>query len=489
MPLNPLNDLQLDRSKSLQKQLLEALTQRIQQGILQPGVRLPGSRRLAQELEVSRNTVSLVYEKLQEEGLLESQLGRGVTVAQELKQDFIAQPLIDHLPLEALPSTSYYAHQLALNTKARPHSVEPFSPGVPDLSMFPTNIWHRLYRANAERHHLLGFQGLQGLPELRQEVAAYLQLSRAVRCTADNIIITAGAQAALNLIAQTLLNPHETVLLEEPGYSGARHAFQAQSCLLEALPLHQGKLNTAELPEVTKAKLLYCTPTHQYPMGGVLDLDERRALLQWARVQQLWILEDDYDSEFSCDKKSPPAIQGMDPRSPVIYMGSFSKTLYPGLRLGYLVVPPALVNIFCHAKSFSTGETSPIVEATLAQFMLEGHFERHLRKMQTLYFKKSQHLLSICRDILGHDVKVFANGNGMHMVIYFDAPCDKSVVEKLKQKNIFASALSSYYFSSSSILTVNTTPANGLVLGFGNLQIEKTEQLIRQLKLILVDRL
>ena len=479
MALNPLKDLQFDASRSLQEQLRQGISQRILDGRLTSLTLLPGSRTLAKDLGVSRNTVSRVYEQLIAEGLLKSQPASGVFVADNLSAMFESGQQIDHLPLDQLPPISDYGHE-QVGTVPGIRSAKPFTPGVPDLKAFPNQVWQRILRHHQQRSHLLGYHGLQGLDDLRSAIAEYLQVSRSVRCSVEQVIVTHGAQSALLLTAMVLLNAKDRVLVEDPGYQGARRVFESRGCEIKGAALEGGKLDVLGLIKNVKRwrkkpALLYCTPTHQYPMGGILNSQERLQLLEWASEHQVWILEDDYDSEFHFDAKPFPAIQGMNPASPVIYMGSFSKTLFPSLRMGYLVVPTSLVPIFCEVKNMCVGETPAVIEATLAEFIREGHFYRHLRKMRTLYFEKWNTLKQACETILGKKATVQATSAGMHLVIHFSSPNDRIMQKRLIEIGIWASPLSYYAMPKKAKL-------NGLVLGFGQVDAGQIPGLVKKIK-------
>jgi len=477
-----LRDLQFTSADSLQLQLYRQLQQRIVSGRLTPGMRLPASRQLAESLSLSRNTVSLVIEQLKAEGYLESHVGKGVFVSQQLPP-LVEAPAVD-VDVLPLPQLSHYGELLDQLPKDKGPKQRPFAPGIPDISAFPMSAWARIVRRQIDRAVLQAYDCDQGYLPLRQALSTYLRASRAVRCDADQIVITQGAQQAISLCAQVLLNRNDEVLLEEPGYRGARTAFEAHQCRLQPAYVSAHGVDVDRLPLKTKARLLYLTPTHHYPLGGILPASDRLRLLQWATKTDTWILEDDYDSEFNFVGKPIAALQGMAQQTPVIYMGSFSKTLLPALRLGYLVVPKSLASIFSHAKNAMTGETPLLMQAAVAEFIEEGHFVRHLRKMRKLYFSKWQHCLALLEQYCADNVEVVAQSAGMHLVIRIDAIDDVLLSTAFASKGYGSTPLSSYSLLPGS---VEETP-KGLVLGFSNTTqsqridgIKELAKLIREL--------
>ncbi len=469
-----LNDLQMSGVGSLQQQLYQQLHGRIVGGRLVSGTRLPSSRQLAQAMGLSRNTVSLVIDQLKAEGYLESHVGKGVFVSRELPS--MALENLPETPSLALPELSSYADLLGdIETDKGPKDL-PFAPGIPDVKAFPMTVWARIMRRHVDRLALQTYDNDQGYQPLRAALTHYLRESRGVRCDSDQIVITQGAQQAISLCAQVLLNRDDQVLLEEPGYRGARTAFEAHQCRLMPAFVHNNVLDVSALPKSTQAKLLYVTPTHHYPLGGILSASDRLRLLQWAANTQTWILEDDYDSEFNFVGKPVAALQGMAEQTPVIYMGSFSKTLLPALRLGYLVVPKALVSVFAKAKNAMSGETPLLTQAAVAEFLEEGHFVRHLRKMRKHYHAKWLQTQSLLEQYCGDRIQIVAESAGMHLVIRFDGVSDRVLAGEFYRAGYGSTPLSSYQLLQKPHLGTGTElgsganypTINGLVLGFSN---------------------
>jgi GntR family transcriptional regulator/MocR family aminotransferase len=447
---------------TLQMQLYHQCVDRIQRGIWPPGARLPATRRCAQTLGISRNTITATFSQLVAEGFLVSRQGSGFFVHEELPQSLaIESPPNSTQCIESpLPQLSGYGKKLDANKRSSTLAMLPFTVGVPDLRAFPSDIWSRIERRNQQRHDLLGFEDFQGHAQLRSAVATYLRASRHVNCTAENVLITQGAQQAITLCAQVLLEADDKILIENPGYSRARQAFAGQQVDISTLAVDSSGLNASQLPATSPAKLMYTTPTHQYPLGGIMPAAERLKLLEWARNNQTWIIEDDYDSEFHFYDKPVAALQGMTQNSPVIYMGSFSKTLFPALRLGYLVLPTPLIGAFTGAKSSVDGESPLVAQATTAQFMLEGHFQRHIRRMRVNYRKKWEHMMALVEQHLGSTFSIVAESAGMHVALVNNSIDDVALARELNDAGIGGSALSSYYAGKPLL--------HGLVLGFAN---------------------
>jgi len=477
MEMPSFQSLQFNEPLPLQTQLQTQLKEWICAGRLPPGTKLPSSRRLASELGVSRNTVTLAIDQLRAEGFLTSVPGKGVYVAESLPFDVHGIKHIDWQYKIAQPELSAYAKALATKPLAEHGADLPFTPGIPDLDAFPFRIWNSIQRRHQNRTCLMGYDGNQGYQVLREALAEYLSLSRGVSCEARQIILTHGAQQAISLCVQILINEGDEVLLENPGYMGAKKAFKARGAKLTPCLLGDNGLDIAALASGSQQKgpykLLYCTPTHQYPLGGILPAADRLNLLDWAAQNNTWIIEDDYDSEFHFHHKPLAALQGMAKNTPVIYMGSFSKTLFPALRLGYLVVPEELVDIFIKAKSFMSGESALLPQAIIADFIMEGHFIRHLRRMRQLYQEKWQYLHDLIVDKLKNKVRPIAKSAGMHLAIEIPGCDDQTLSKRLKQKGYGSTALSSYFLEGDGM--------TGLVLGFANASQVQAEQLVAEL--------
>lgn len=475
--------LQIDPHKPLQQQIHQCFVEWICQGRLTPGAKLMSSRKLADLLQVSRNTITLAIEQLKAEGFLTGVVGKGVFVSAQLPSHVTSLELSQRggaelLAARALPSISKFAKSLN-NASARVSpNVYSFKTGVPDLSAFPYKTWMSLYRRHYDRAFLSGYLGHQGYAPLREALAEYLNVSRGLRCEASQIIITNGAQEALSLCAKVVLNPGDTVLLENPGYRSGRQAFLSQGAKLKAVPLRNNAINIDRLLRLKhNGALLYVTPTHQYPMGGILSAGDRLRLLAWAKENSLWILEDDYDSEYSFSQKPVAALQGLMGTSPVLYVGSFSKTLLPALRLGYLVVPKSLVEKFVLAKGYFSGETCAVNQAVVADFIFEGHFVRHLRRMRRLYKNKWLHLVELLKAALPEQAQLSGQSAGMHLVVETPGLDDTALLRLMQQAGFGGDCLSACY--------LNKAAKQGVILGFANTDELQRENCVNYLAKII----
>lgn len=471
-PVGVIDDIRLNDEQPLQHQLYQRLSERILEQRYPPGRRLPSSRQMAQDLGISRNTVNAVYEQLKAEGFLQSQPGKGVFVHEDIKAAVnpagpgLSKPAHRPGPLPPIPVAS------GSRSRTEEDANLPFQPGLPDLDAFPIRSWNRILHHQESLRSLRGYNSIQGYGPLRRAIAGYLRTSRGVRCEDHQVIITNGAQQALSLIAEVFLRPEDTILCEDPGYRGARNALGRFGNPLRPIPLKHQVLDVDALPVSGSARLLFCTPTHQYPMGGILDLSQRLALVQWARQNGCWIIEDDYDSEFHFYNKPFAAIQGLVENAPVLYMGSFSKTLLPALRVGYLVVPEAVVEPLLWAKQISGGESPLLVQATIAEFIESGQFARHLRRMRQLYREKWQRFQQEVTRHLGGQVRPIAESAGMHLVLEGDFD-DQAISTWLRTRGFGSTPLSAHF--------IGAAARTGLVMGFASANERQMEDCVKTL--------
>lgn len=410
----------------LYRQLFERVRAAILSGQLPAGVRLPSSRALAAELGISRSTVVLAYELLTSEGYLTSQVGHGTRVAGHLAAPPPATPAPggETATLSSRPNPRLAARLAALEGIPKGlvggvQAVPPFLGGQPALDLFPYDLWARLLARNA-RDALAGrssYQEAAGIRPLREAIAAHIAVSRGVRCAPEQIIVTAGTQGALDLVARVLLDPGDAVWLENPGYFGVFRALALASARLIPVPVDAEGLDVeAGCRLCPDARLVAATPSHQFPTGVTMSLRRRIALLDWARRADAWILEDDYDSEFRFTGRPLEALQGLDRDRRVLYLGSFSKTLFPALRLGYVVAPPELVEPLLTARRAIDAHPPVLEQLALADFIREGHFARHLRRMRQHYQRRRDCLVGELRDRLGSLLELDVPEAGMQLV-------------------------------------------------------------------------
>lgn len=411
----------------LYRQLYAGLRQAILSGRLPPGTRLPASRELARQLGLARKTVTDAYAELMSEGYLEGRPGAGSFVSPELPDEAIAAPRPRELPRRPAPPAGREPPRLsawarALPTPPPPPSALPydFPVGVPAADAFPWDLWRQLLARHlrAATPALLRYGDAAGLPALRAAVATSLGRTRAVRASPEQVVITAGTVQGLDLLARLLVEPGDLVALEEPGYQGARRAFLAAGARLLPIPVDAEGLLVERLPtgDRERPKLVYVTPSHQYPTGVTLSLARRLQLLAWAEGQGALVVEDDYDSEFRYAARPLESLQGLDRGGQVVYLGSFSKTLSPALRIGFAVLPAALVEPFTTAKWLTDRHAPMLEQLGLADFLEEGHFERHVRRLRRLYQERRDAVLTAFARHLAGVAEPLPSESGLHLL-------------------------------------------------------------------------
>jgi GntR family transcriptional regulator/MocR family aminotransferase len=444
-PRQPVPFIALDASQPepLHRQLYDALRAGIVSGRLASGARLPSSRALAEEVGVSRVTVAVAFDQLRAEGYVEARTGSGTFVRTGLPDDALhlrrrrtptkgKDPLVDRSvpPTPRLPARVRRASEMP----TQPKKPIPFLAGVPALDLFPSVLWSKLSArrwrgaVGAEGERLLNYGNPLGYFPLSRAIADYVALSRGVRCEPAQVIVTAGAQQALDLIARVLLQPGESAWLEEPGYFGARAAFEEAGATIVPVPVDDQGLDAAAGEALDPgARVAYVSPSHQFPLGVTMSMSRRLALLDWAARAGAWVIEDDYDGEFRYVGRPLASMQGLDAdrsaggtstsaNGRVLYVGTFSKTLCPALRLGYLIVPPLLIDTFAGAKGVAVGHTASVEQAVLAEFIDEGHFTRHVRRMRQVYAARQAAMIAAASAHLARWVEVRPSPAGMHLV-------------------------------------------------------------------------
>ncbi|NDJ85795.1 MAG: PLP-dependent aminotransferase family protein [Chloroflexi bacterium] len=484
----------LDRESEspLYRQVYEGVRHAILSQQLKGGVRLPSTRDLADILSVSRNTVVNAIEQLQAEGYLESRVGAGTFVTSRLPDDlqYVAgAPVATTTYASGAPrrlSRLGIGYQRFLERRPVSYSekpLRPFAPGAPDLNAFPFHIWARLIARYYQSLPLERFgygQPGGGYYPLRQAIAEYLRASRAVRCEPEQIIIVAGSQAGIYLATRVLLNTDDQVWMENPGYGGAMGILRTVSAQLVPVPVDaEGLQVEVGIARAPNARLAYVTPSHQFPLGSTLSLPRRIQLIQWAERAGAWILEDDYDSEYRYSGHPLAALQGVDRSNRVIYIGTFSKVMFPALRLGYLVVPPDLVNVFEIARQVVDQFMPVVPQAALAEFIMEGHFSRHIRRMRKVYIEKRDTLLGEIARHIGDRMRPGPTDAGMHVSFTLEGIADDHIVTaQAARRGIVAPALSRFYLESE-------TARQGLVLGFTGPSLDALQAGVRQLGAVL----
>ncbi|BCO27155.1 HTH-type transcriptional regulatory protein GabR [Rhodoferax lithotrophicus] len=451
----------------LHRQLYEALRRTILNGKLQAGERLPSSRELMHDLNLSRNTVVAALNQLAVEGYLISRVGSGTYVNQNVPQ--VIQPR--GRPVSMQPEKLSHRGQALSNTFcAVDLEVQPFTPGIADFSAFPVALWQRLQNKHWRMTYpdMLDYSSAGGYGPLRRAITDYLRVFRSVPVDIEQVIVTSGTQESLGLCAQLLADPNDTVWLEDPAYWGAVKAFMATGLRLHGIPVDKQGMVPRPQDNTTQPKLIYVTPSHQYPTGAVMSLERRHQLLSLARQHKAWVLEDDYDSEFRFSGPPISSLAGLDTHSQVLYMGSFSKVLYPGLKLGYLVVPKNLAAAFKRAHYDLNRPGQMPVQAALAEFIDMGHFASALRRARQSYGQRRQCLLNALQPCLGENARITGAEQGLHLCMrlpdHFD---DKALALQLRQTGLVVRPLSAYCLSRQDL--------RGLVIGYGYAPLAEIE--------------
>ncbi len=435
------------------RQVYDALRQAILTGRLRPGDRLPATRSLAGDLSLSRTTVAEAYDQLQSEGYIQGKHGSGTYVAFDLPE--AAFHSAHHQAGNALISPSVPLSRWGRQVTESAPPSEPaaeflydFRPHRGAADLFPWAGWRAsVDRALAgDRNILLRTPPIAGHPELRSAIAEHVARYRAVRCTAEQVVVLNGTQGALNLLAQLLLDPGDRVAVEDPGYPAARLALAARGLSVTRVPVDAEGLVVEELVRAGAHRLVHVTPSHQDPTGATLSLSRRVALLEEAGRRGCLIFEDDYDSEFRYEGRPVESLQGLDHRGLVVYAGTFSKSLLAGLRLGFLVLPPPLVEPFVAAKAIWDGGTPMLEQAALAQFLLSGDFERHIRRMRRLYRRRRDALVEALPRHFGERAEVGARHGGLNVLVTLDVPLsDAEITERAASLGIALRPASAYY--------------------------------------------
>jgi GntR family transcriptional regulator/MocR family aminotransferase len=479
----PLMNLDPASPLPLYKQLYEEIRQAILRGSLRKGLRLPSTRYIATELHISRNTVVIAFEQLLAEGYIQSKTGSGTVVTDTLPDDVLRverQPLSGNRTISQRGKTirklSSFVPRLDLRLR-----YAPFHFGLPALSELPLDLWGRLVARHCKTAPIeIAVHGdPAGLRRLREAIASYLGVARGVRCHADQVIIVNGSQQALDLSARVVADPGDAAVMEDPGYSGARSVLLAAG--VRVLPVRVGRegLRVDLLSKRgVKAKLVYVTPSHQFPLGVALSLANRLQLLDWAARNGAWILEDDYDSEYRYESKPLPALQGLDRHGRVIYIGTFSKVLFPSLRLGYLVVPEDLIDVFVAAR-WTCDRTSPLVDqAALADFILEGHFASHIRRTRTLYMERRSVMIQTIHEELANLLEPWDPEAGMHTVGWLPPGIvDSRISHDAAQAGLNTLPISAF--------ALRPLSRGGLLLGYAAFAPEVIRKGIRELALVI----
>ena len=453
-------------------QLYHRYRDAITTGRLSPGERVPSIRNLASELHVARGTVEMAYQMLVSEGYLVTKGAAGTRVSPQLA---------------TLPNSGNQLQQHRISG-GQPYQVRqagnilPFQPGVPALDAFPRKIWSRLSGQTLRMIEatMMNYPDPAGYAPLREAIATYLGISRGIACAPEQVFITTGYQGALELLCRTVLRTGDCGWYENPGYFPGRYFLQRMGMMLAPVPVDEEGLQVATGQQMApNARFAVVTPSHQSPTGVALSLPRRLALLAWANQKDAWIIEDDYDSEFRYHGHPLPALKSLDHEQRVLYTGTFSKVLFPGLRLAYLVVPPALQLTFHEAVNHWPGPGSILPQALVTAFMQQGHFARHLRKMRQLYTVRRGYLLEALERIAGSSLHIQPQAGGIQVLAYLNEhQCDKALATAAQAVGLGVTALSEW--------DAGTPQQNGLLMGFTNFTCaEEAQAAVKRLSALL----
>lgn len=397
--------------KNLSGEIYRQIRNAIGDGRLRPGDCLPASRDLAESLKVSRTTVTVAYDRLAGEGFIVSRIGAGTYV-----NNHVVRTTREERRVAGSLQPRAVWDSISISRAFDAAAQFDFRTGLPDASLFPHETWRRLVVQALRSEAVAG--GVYGEPAghrgLREAIARHIGISRGVQVSADDITITSGAQQSLDLIARALLEPGDRVAVEDPGYHPPRFLFQSLGAEVHGVSVDSEGILVDQMPR--KARLVYVTPSHQYPLGVTMSLPRRLALLDWADRNNAAIIEDDYDSEFRYTGRPLAALQGLDPEQRVIYIGTLSKVLFPSIRIGYIVAPPELFDALLSARCLGGHQSPTLEQAVLADFISEGHFARHIRRMRVLYAERQQALVNAAKSELKGLLEIRPSDAGMHLL-------------------------------------------------------------------------
>ena len=479
----------LDREDGspLYRQVYQNIRSSILNGRLGPGTRLPSTRHLAGDLGVARSTVVQAFEQLRAEGYIQAFRGAATCVRRSLPDAHVRSA-------PATTAATQSRREARISERAQrmlrsPHrSVwtvgrppRAFRAGVPAVDVFPVDTWGRIlarrWARTSSRH--LAYADPFGYQPLRDAVAEYLRAARGVRCSPEQVLIVSGSQQAIDLSARVLLDPGDTVWLEDPGYHGARGAMAGAGAIVAPIPVDENGLIVSEgRKRAPHAKLAFVTPSRQLPLGSTMSLERRLELIAWA-ADRAWILEDDYDSEFRYATKPLAALQGLDDSGCVLYTGTFSKVMFPSLRLGYMVVPEPLIEAFAAARHFSDYHSAYIDQAAMTDFMVDGHFERHIRRMRAIYQERQGILIEAARRELSPYLRIEPADAGMTLIAWLNGLDDVDVSKAAAEAGVDVLALRPF--------TIEQPIPPGILLGYSGVAERDIQSGVTQLATVLRD--
>jgi len=476
-----LNDAEL-QPLDLHLRIQRALRSLILEGALAPGAKLPATRALSKSLHVARDTVENAYVQLHRDGFIVRRAGSGSYVSEAVGTEL--RGVVRRRIPQQVSARSAAQEGQGLSRRGRllfdsggiadARSIKAFATGLPETRSFPSAVWERLQRKVSKDacKHVLLHGDPQGAEPLRRAIATYLNLERGAKASPEQILVLSSTRQALFLCAQLLTDAGKPILFENPGYFGARKAFEAAETRIVPIDVDAHGMRTDLLrADQSGAHCVYVTPSHQYPTGVTLSLERRLDLIHWAQERHKWIIEDDYDSEFHYEGLPTACVQGLDKYQRTIYLGTFSKTLYPGLRMGYMVLPPPLVTAFTRARSIMDGHTPQIAQLTLARFMEDGHYNAHVRAMRKLYAARRQTLLESIAKRLGGVVTALRPQGGLQIPCLLEPGWSEA-------QTIRQAAMAGIQLLGLSQLYVGENPPQGWLLGYAALRAHEIESAV-----------
>jgi GntR family transcriptional regulator/MocR family aminotransferase len=473
-------------TKPLHKQIYDAYRAMIVGRTLDAGQQIPSTRALAAELKISRIPALTAYAQLLAEGYFETRIGAGTFVCSSLPEQMTSSARRATGSAQVRSGSRPLARRTML---LPPYETLPwlrgfgaFSVSQPAFDQFPFKVWSSIVIRHCRSPHAseLQYGGPMGTEQLREAICTYLRTARAVRCDPNQVMIVNGSQQALEISARVLLDVGSPVWVEEPGYWLTRHVLTAAGCRLIAVPVDSEGMDViAGINRCRKARAAYVAPSHQYPLGATMSASRRLQLLDWAQSSGSWVIEDDYDSEYRYGSMPIASLQGLDHNSRVIYIGTFSKTLFPSLRLGYVVIPPDLVDRFAAVRHATDIGPPYFYQAVVTEFINEGHFARHIRRMRILYGQRRAALVEGLRQEFGSTLDVLGADAGMHLVVTLPAGFrDQELAARAAREKLWLWPLSPSY--------LGETSRQGFILGFGSTTATEMPNAVGQLKKVLM---
>ena len=469
----------LNDQEPLSRQIYLWFRQSILRRVMGSAERLPSTRELAEQLHVSRTVVVLAYEQLLAEGFVVGRAGSGTYVANVLVEGRAGvRPSRVKVRLSRYGRAVGAAAKINFLDRRSPRLRYDFAYGRSDVEVFPFEMWRRMLLRNARKASVRGldYGPTGGSTALREAISVHLRRSRAVVCDPSQVIVVSGSQQALDLVARVLIDPGDRIAVEDPCYQGTREVLRSARARILPVPVDRDGLNPAKVPEATR--MVFVTPSHQFPTGAILSLPRRLSLVDWARRMDTLVVEDDYDGECRYEDQSLQSLQGLDAEGRVIYIGTFSRTIFSALRIGYLVVPKPLISVFTSAKWLCDRHTATLEQETLAEFIASGLYERHLRRVRRRNATRRAALREAIAKYLGDRVEVTGFGAGAHVVLWPSSRVSESgVIARAASVGVAIYGISPY------CLTHPT--GTGLMLGYSRMKEADIREGVRRLSEVL----